>query len=283
MDSDTPNFRVRRSPIYFPHIPLVPATFFTGWRVNSNLCLAAEAGFQIIGFPGLHTYTRDANGIPQILPGVWEAIRKVEPKEFCLIGDADTISNLQYYRSAHTLATAFPAVRVKLIQLPLGGPKGLDDLRQSLDGQFPEWLENARKGALDTAPDCSFLIPALISLEAAAEAIAKLPPAEREWHKGRIIRMAALARLAKREARSAVEYFSTVAQKVSRLPKPAFQAAVDDEIGQICKETGAEIPGGSPKPKFMEEVEPSPDPVDGRKLFDAIKTLVRRPIFAGGG
>ena len=42
--------------------------------------------------------------------------------------------------------------------------------------------------------------------------------------------MAALARLAKGEARSAVEYFCAVAQKASRLPKPAFQAAVDDEI-----------------------------------------------------
>ena len=105
------------------------------------------------------------------------------------------------------LAVAFPVVRVKLIQLPLGGPKGLDDLRQSLDGQFPEWLETARKGALDTAPDCPFSIPALISLEAVADTIAKLPPSEREWHKGRIIRMAALARLAKGEARSAVEYF----------------------------------------------------------------------------
>ena len=109
----------------------------------------------------------------------------------------------------------------------------------------------------------------------------QLPPAEREWHKGRIIHMAALARLAKGEARSAVEYFCTVAQKVSRLPKPAFQAAVDDEIGQICKETGAEIPEGSPKPKFMEMVEPWPDPVDGRELFDAIKVLLRRIIFAG--
>ena len=47
----------------------------------------------------------------------------MEPKEFCFVGDADTISNLQYYRSAHTLATAFPAVRVKLIQLPLGRTK----------------------------------------------------------------------------------------------------------------------------------------------------------------
>ena len=84
-------------------------------------------------------------------------------------------------------------------------------------------------------------------------------------HKGRIIRMAALARLAKNEARSAVEYFCAVAQKVSRLPKLAFQAAVGDEIDQISKETGAEIPEGSPRPKFMEEVEPWPDPVDGRE------------------
>jgi DNA polymerase I-like protein with 3'-5' exonuclease and polymerase domains len=268
------------SPVYFTHLPLVAGDILYGVEGEFKSLSAAEAGFQIIGFPGLHSYTRDLNGNPQVLPGVWEAIRKVEPKEFCLIGDADTISNLQYYRSAHTLATAFPAVRVKLIQLPLGGPKGLDDLRESLDGQFSEWMENARKEAWDTAADQSFLIAALICLEAAADKIAELPPAEREWHKGRIIRMAALARLAKGEARSAVEYFCAAAQKVSKLPKPAFQAVVDDEIAQICKETGAEVPGGSPRPKFMETVEPWPDPVEGRELFDAVRALFRRPIFA---
>jgi putative DNA primase/helicase len=120
----------------------------------------------------------------------------------------------------------------------------------------------------------------MISLEAVADKITKLPPTQREWHKGRIVHMAALARLAKEEARSAVEYFCTVAQKVSKLPKPAFQAAVDDEIKQISKEIGTEVFEGFPQPKFMEVVEPWPDPVDGAELFDTLKETFRRFIFA---
>ena len=269
------------APIYFTHQPLITGEILDGVEGEFKTLAGAEEGYQIIGFPGLHTYTRDANKQPQVLPGIWEAVRRVGPREFYSIGDADTISNLQYYRSGQMLAGAFPSVRIKLLQLPVEGPKGLDDLRAQLNGKFADWMTAARGTAREVSPNQSFLIAALIALEAAIEQIIQLPPNIREWHKGRIVHMAAMARLAKEEPRSAIENFCGIAQKAVKLPKPVFEECVADEISRICRQAGAEAPQESETvPAFMETVKAWPEPVDGRILFDGLLALVCRFVVA---
>src|SRR5262249_30611927 len=118
-----------------------------------------------------------------------------EPKK----GVVKRVLVLEYYRSAWMLSQCFREIQLKLIQLPLGGPKGIDDLRGQLDGQFPDWLAEARAKALIVNPDTSFLVPALLQLETVVDVIAQLPAAERERHIHRVIQMAVLAQLAKEE------------------------------------------------------------------------------------
>ena len=128
--------------VYFPHIPLSVCQRLWVTEGEFKALSMWESGNPTIGLPGLHCYTRDGNGNPQILPALFDAIRFVQPTEIVFIGDADTILNIEYYRSAHFLATAFPKVAVHLLQVPFGSPqKGIDDLRGALDGKFSGRLE----------------------------------------------------------------------------------------------------------------------------------------------
>ena len=96
--------------VYFAHIPLCVCQRLWVTEGEFKALSMWEAGNPTIGLPGLHCYTRDGNGNPQILPALFDAIRFVQPSEIVFIGDADTVLNIQYYRSAHFLATAFPKV-----------------------------------------------------------------------------------------------------------------------------------------------------------------------------
>jgi hypothetical protein len=115
--------------VYFPHLPLEPCSRFFITEGEFKTLALREAGYQSCGLPGLFCYTRDANNNPQILPELWEAVRFVHPTELYFVGDSDTWTNLDYYRSGHFLAVSFPRISVRLLQVPLGGPKGIDDLR----------------------------------------------------------------------------------------------------------------------------------------------------------
>jgi hypothetical protein len=125
---------------YFCHLPLQLCKILFVTEGEKKALALADAGWQTIGLPGLSCYQTDANGNPQILPELHEAIKFAQPEIIYFVGDADTVSNLEYFRSAGILAEGFPNLKVCLIQLPLDGPKGIDDLRASLDGQFPDWM-----------------------------------------------------------------------------------------------------------------------------------------------
>jgi hypothetical protein len=219
--------------VYFSHLPLeICPRFILSEGEFKHLALR-ESGFQGCGLPCLHCYSRDINNNPQILPDLYEAIRFANPSQIVFIGDSDTATNLEFFRSIHFLATTFPGLSVRLVQLPLDGPKGVDDLRAELDGQFPARLETELEGCLEVDPKQSFLLPALIRIEAVAEVIHRLPSKEREPHIGRLVQMAAGARTSKDEPRSIIERFCDVAQKASRLTKLAFTESVEDEIRRL--------------------------------------------------
>jgi hypothetical protein len=223
---------------YFCHLPLVRCKILLLTEGEKKALALAEAGWQVIGLPGLSCYQKDADGNPQILPALYEAITFVQPEVIYFIGDADTVSNLEYFRSAGILAEAFPGVQVRLIATPLGGPKGIDDLKGELDGQFPEWMMSAQASSIHADPEASFLVAARLALEGSSERIKALPPAQREHHLERIIQMSALARLSK-EPRFSVSRFLSVGWKISGLTKPDFERSVSDRIDrmkQACPE-----------------------------------------------
>jgi hypothetical protein len=137
---------------YFCQVPLCPCSALFLVEGEKKALALTEAGYPAVGLPGLSCYIADANGHPQILPELHEAIRFAAPQEICFIGDADTVTNLQYARSGHFLATMFAGITVHLLQLSLDGPKGVDDLRGQLNGQFPDRLTELRKSAVRTDP-----------------------------------------------------------------------------------------------------------------------------------
>jgi hypothetical protein len=218
---------------YFCHLPLQCCKNIFLTEGEKKELAIAEAGYQAIGLAGLSCYQHDANNNRQIIPELYEAIRFAQPATIYFVGDADTVTNLEYTRSAHFLALMFPAITVRLLQVPLGGPKGIDDLRGFLDGQFSAWFNEAQKTALVLNAENSFLVPALLQLQAAVELIGQLPAEERERHINRIVQMAALAQLAKEEPFKYVARFCEVARKATGLTKPAFGKALQDEIRRI--------------------------------------------------
>jgi hypothetical protein len=220
---------------YFCQLPLQLCKILFLVEGEKKALSLAEAGWQVIGLPGLSCYQKDADGNPQILPDLYEAITFVQPEIIYFIGDADTVSNLEYFRSAGILAEAFPQSQVRLVAPPLGGPKGIDDLRGELDGQFSDWLVNAQSSSVHVDPETSFLVAARLALEAGAERIKTLPPAPREHHLERIIQMSALARLSK-EPRFSVSRFLTAGWKITGLTKPDFERAVADRIDRMKKD-----------------------------------------------
>jgi hypothetical protein len=91
--------------LYFNHLVLTPAPVLHLTEGEFKTMALREAGFQAIGLPGLHCYTRKL-GMPQPLAGIPEAVDIVKPEVIRFIGDSDTLTNLEYFRSAHFLAKA---------------------------------------------------------------------------------------------------------------------------------------------------------------------------------
>jgi DNA polymerase I-like protein with 3'-5' exonuclease and polymerase domains len=263
-----------KSEVYLSHIPLSQGLLLFITEGEFKCMSLVESGFPAIGLPGLHCYVRDTNDQPQLLPAIHQAVELVRPAELCFIGDSDTATNLEYYRSAGMLSQCFRQIQLKLIQLPLGGPKGIDDLRDQLDGQFPVWLAEAKAKALTVNPDDSFLISARLQLEAALDIIVQLPAAERERHIHRSIQMAVLARLAKDQPATPIIRFCEVVRKVTGFTKPEFEKAIADEISRLTNNDQVSIE--SEPPSFDETVKPWPEPVDGAELVIEMEKFIRR-------
>jgi Protein of unknown function (DUF3631)/Domain of unknown function (DUF3854) len=266
--------------VYFPHIPLTKCSRLWVTEGEFKALSMWEAGNPSIGLPGLHCYTRDQNGHAQIVPTLYEAVRFAAPGEIVFIGDADTVLNIEYYRSGHFLAESFPKVRVKLLQLPLGSSqKGIDDLRGNLDGEFPAELDRLYQEALAVDPEESFLLPPHLRLAGLAKVIDGLPPERAIKARRRVCQMAAWAKLTP-EPQAIRAQFLKAAQEATGFNKAMFESSVEDEIngikarGNLGEET-AKSANTARADVIVEDTEPWPEPVDpaelGRLLLDCWK------------
>ena len=247
--------------VYFSHIPLTKTDILYVTEGEFKTLSLLEAGYIALGLPGLHCYTHDDPDIPPVLlPGILEAIQLSACRRLCFVGDADTITNLEYFRSAGVLAGGIPqGILVELLQLPLDGPKGIDDLRESVNGEFPKRLVEMELGAFEVDPKKSFLIAAALCLETKGLLIHKLSPVLREHHIARVVRMAAQARLSN-ENRLAIERFNIIAQQVSGLNQKVFARSVEAVLNEIKEEeqgAKAEQTHGT-KNQYYDAIKPSP-------------------------
>ena len=262
--------------VYFSHLRLEkPCPLFVMIEGEFKHLALREDDFQGCGLPCLHCYSKDNNGHPQILPELYEAIRFAEPENIVFVSDNDAVTNLEFFRSAHFLATTFPQIPVSLVQLPLNGPKGADDLREELNSQFPARMAEELKRKLRVDPERSFLVPALLQLEANTELIHQLPAESRERHIERIIQMTSYARIAKDEPCGVIERFFQIAHQASGMTKPAFEKSVEDEITRICPKPDPDPQENSPR-GLGEIIKPWPEPVDGEELLGSLAVLFKR-------
>ena len=267
--------------VYFPHIPLSVCQRL--WLTEGEFKALSmwESGNPTIGLPGLHCYERDENNNPQLLPALFDAVRFVEPKEIVFIGDCDTILNIEDYRSAHFLATAFQQIPVYLLQIPFGSPKkGIDDLRQALDGEFPSRLQKLYLEALQSEPEESFLLPAILRLKGLAtnKSLDSLPAEHQVKQRRRVCQMAALAKLAKDQPQAIVAQFLGAAKAVTGFNQEVFTSSVEDEVKGIC---GEEAPqkGTNEKVNFYAGIQPWPVDRPLRDILAEVRAISARYVI----
>jgi hypothetical protein len=240
---------------YFCHLPLEQCETLYLVEGEKKALALREAGFQTIGLPGLCCYTLDANSHPQVLPELHDAIRHVQPRELCFTGDSDTVDNLQYARSGHLLAKMFPSVAVQLVQLPLDGPKGIDDLRGQLNGEFPNWLALLRRTAVPVDPEYSFLVPVILLLRQAQSKILNLADYEYFRHLDKLVEMVATVRGYRHEPLHLVEELSAEAAKATRLTKADFYKAVEERRQQKREEASVAAGTKAADPSIKERLD----------------------------
>ncbi len=91
------------------------------------LSLAETTKYQAVALPGLYGY---AHG--ELLPELKAALDFLKPSRLLFIGDSDTCLNYRFSIAAVKLAGMIKPIPLFLPRLPLNGPKGLDDLKESL-------------------------------------------------------------------------------------------------------------------------------------------------------
>jgi hypothetical protein len=116
--------------------------------------------------------------------------------------------------------------------------KGIDDLREALDGEFPSRLEQLYNEALLVEAEESFLLPALLRLKGLTAVIDALPPDESVKQRRRVCQMAAGAELAKDQPQAILTQFLKAAQSATGFNKEMFRNSVEDEINSIKAKGG---------------------------------------------
>ena len=127
---------------YLPPFPLVKGEDFFITEGEFKALALSEAGYNAVALPGLYCYCEQ-----EILPGLAQAVELVAPPTIYFVGDADTLFNLDFYRSAKFLADKINDIPVRLIQPPLDGPKGVDDVKEEMGRRFNRWLDNETQEA----------------------------------------------------------------------------------------------------------------------------------------
>jgi DNA polymerase-1 len=222
-----------------------------------SLC---ESGYNAVGLPGLFCYCDGA-----ILPGLAQAVDLIAPPAIYFTGDADTLLNLHFYRSAQFMSDAFREIPVRLIQLPFGGGEktGIDDKRGSLDaGSFSLWLYEASGKSLAVTKGQPFLQAATQRLKEVAQVF------DGHTHNGRLIKVAVEAHKSNLPKWS-IEPFLAAVQKCTRMNQAVFKGAVQEVLeAETEKEDKAHA--------WMHDPEPWPHPVDPTEVFHGLVALIRR-------
>ena len=135
LDEPTDNCKYLQAPDSGSHA-YVPFPFIQEFKQGIDLfitegcfkCLSlVEAQYQAVALPGLFAY---AHG--ELLPELKAALDFLKPSRVLFIGDSDTCLNYRFSIAAVKLAELIKPIPLLLPRMPLNGPKGIDDLKESL-------------------------------------------------------------------------------------------------------------------------------------------------------
>ena len=194
-----------------------------------------ESGMQVIGLCGLYVYKRGAEGDKRLLPEIGQAFARSCAEKVYFIGDADTATNLNFSRSAQFLADKSAPIPVYLPRLPLNGPKGFDDWKESWNGASAQearnYVEEFFAAALLVEPGLSFVALAEILLASAEPQFRKLGPVEHQKHIQKLVRIAAEARISGEPA-VAIGRLERLAAKLSGGTVKHFNRSIEQHLSQ---------------------------------------------------
>lgn len=218
--------------VYFPPGGLHPSNRLILTEGEFKSLSLHESGYQTIGLAGLYTYKNNPQaGTAELLPEIQLAVAKTEAKEILFLGDSDTATNLDFSRSAHFLAATLTPLPVRLPRLPVNGPKGIDDLKESRNGAFDQELEAIFAAAVSVAPKVSFVALAEVLLCEAEKQFPLLGAVEFQVQIDRLVKLVGKAKTSG-ESALAIDRLEAVAAKLAGSTKAKFRKAVDDYLSK---------------------------------------------------
>jgi hypothetical protein len=200
-----------------------------------------ELGMPVIGLCGLYTYKSDEKGEKTLLAEIDQATTRSSAEKVYFIGDADTATNLHFARSAQFLADKLSPIPVLLPRLPLDGPKGFDDWKDSWNGastiEAGMHIEALFAEALSVKPGLSFVALAEILLAVAEPQFKRLEPGEYQNQIRKLVRMAAEAQISGEPA-VAIGRLARLSAKLSGSGRLEFSRSIQqylaDDGGRKC-------------------------------------------------
>lgn len=111
-----------------------------------------EAGIPAIGISGFYGWKYEHKELgTQLVAELLLAIHELSPNRILFLGDSDTALNYQFSDAATKLAK-HAGQPILLPRIALDGPgKGVDDCRDKLKDNFPEWWKNLVKSAVSVS------------------------------------------------------------------------------------------------------------------------------------
>lgn len=144
------------SHVYIPHnfrdLPRGATLYVTEGEFKS-LALS-EVGLTAVGICGINGAMRNIDGEATLHSEMIEILNFHKPARVVFVGDSDAVLNSEFAREASKLREALLASRrfsfmeeFRVTVCPLGGAKGVDDIRAATGDQFKGWLESLANSA----------------------------------------------------------------------------------------------------------------------------------------
>lgn len=279
--------------IYIPHNfrEMVRGSTLVTTEGEFKAMALAESGIAAVGLCGINGALRNVDGETKLHPELVQVLEFHKPARVIFLGDSDTVFNADFSREGSKLRKAvFDSKRFAFVEkfcvavCPLGGPKGVDDVRGAMGAEFNTWFT--------ALADAAFVVPSkatpaevfrsLLCREAVPVRASLNSGDEHDQHRNRVKLLQSAGRLQHEPGAMLLvkpllaDLLGVNESKVSRMIRDAGGKA--SESGSAPAKTASPQVSKSASP----ELEPWPVPMSGMELLDAlaaefIKFLVLPP------